>query len=227
MRRLVLKSLAFVAVLSVATASLAQGEKEGKGKHMVPIDPNHATKVYVDSTFAPTANPHFTGSVSVPKPSSPGDASNKSYVDSMAGYVKYAIAEEYTVTTDMQPLPGLSPAAGWDEGTVISADCWLVVKRDGNDPNPVITFGLTGSGSVLEAEISKTRQAVGGTSVVTEIGKGGLSVAGPNSGRTSVYHLTIEAMTASKPGTVILSVAKRNNDAYVVLPTSRCQWSTK
>lgn len=224
MRRLVIKSLALVAVLSFASASLAQDEKE-KGKHWV--NPNHATKAYVDSTFATTTNPKFTGSVSVPKPTGAGEAANKGYVDTMAGYVKYGLAEEYTITTDMQPLPGLSPTLGFDEGTVLAVDCWLIVKREGNDPNPVITFGLTGSGSVLEAEITKTRQAIGGTSVVTEINKGGLSVAAPNSGRSSVYHLTIDAITASKPGTVVLSVAKRNNDAYTVMPLSRCQWSTK
>jgi hypothetical protein len=151
------------------------------------------------------------------------DHATKAYAESLSGYVKYGMTEEFTVSNDLQPLPGLSPSAFYDEGTMLKADCWIVVRRNGGDSSATLTFGLTGSGSVVEAEINSNRRD---STHVNELGKG-LSIDAPDRNSTKVYHLTVDGMTAAKPGSVILSLSKRNSDIYTVLPISRCQWSAK
>ncbi len=138
------------------------------------------------------------------------------------GYVKYGLGGEYTVTNDLVVLPGLSPSATYDEGTILKADCWIAVRRSGGDSRSAITFGLLGNGTLFGAEMSNDG---GDVTQVPELGKG-LTVTGPDRNSTRVYHLTVDAMTASK-GSIVLAVSKRNSDLYAVLPTSRCQWSSR
>jgi hypothetical protein len=148
----------------------------------------------------------------------------KAYADAAGGYVKYGLSAEHTLTGDAQPLPGLSPIEFLDEGTLLKGDCWIVVRRSGGDSSATLTFSLTGSGSLVEAELGSNRRD---SAHQGELGKGGLTIDAPDRNSTKVYHLTVDALTAAKPGTVILSLSKRNSDVYTVLPVSRCQWSMK
>jgi len=152
------------------------------------------------------------------------DHATKAYAESLAGYVKYGMTGEFVVGNDLQPVPGLSPNAFHDEGTMLKADCWIVVRRNGGDSSATLTFGLIGSGSVVDAELNSNRRD---SAHVNELGGKGLTIDGPDRNSTKVYHVTVDTMTASKPGSVILAVSKRNSDVYTVLPISRCQWSAK
>ncbi len=152
------------------------------------------------------------------------DHATKAYAESLAGYVKYGMGGEFTVGNDLQALPGLSPNAFYDEGTMLKADCWIIVRRSGGDSSATLTFGLLGSGSVLDAELNSNRRD---SAHVNELGGKGLTIDGPDRNSTKVYHVTMDTMTAAKPGSVVLAVSKRTSDVYTVLPVSRCQWSAK
>lgn len=147
----------------------------------------------------------------------------KAYAESLAGYVKLGLAEEYTVTAELQPLPGLSPSVFHEEGTLLKADCWLVVRRTGGDSSASLTFAPVGTGSLVGAELTSNRKD---NALVFELGKG-LTVDAPDRNSTRVYHVVLDGLTGSKPGSVMLGLSKRNSDVYTVLPVSRCQWSTK